>query len=91
MGMELAAYLQRERTTYSAFARSIGTNHARTVERYAKGQQRPNAVMMQRITVATSGEVTPNDFFRLPAPPVENRDGGESINPRPVGSAAAHD
>jgi hypothetical protein len=91
MAMELAAYLKRERKTYSAFGLLIGTNHARTVERYAKGKQRPNAVMMQRITLATSGEVTPNDFFRLDQVAVVEHDASWPINPLPTGSAAAHD
>lgn len=63
--MQLALYLERQGTSYTAFARLIGTKHARTVERYAKRQQRPNAAMMQAIVAATCGAVTPNDFFDL--------------------------
>jgi Asp-tRNA(Asn)/Glu-tRNA(Gln) amidotransferase B subunit len=78
--MELAAYLAEQRTSYAAFARVIGSKHARTVERYAKGKQRPNAVMMAAIVQATGGRVTPNDFF-----------GVVNFTLPPTGSAAAHD
>jgi hypothetical protein len=61
--MRLEAYLKREKLTLSAFARQIGTKHARTVERHAKGYSIPSREMMARITTATGGEVTANDFF----------------------------
>lgn len=61
--MRLADYLKTNDLTYAAFARRIGSEHARTVERYAKGRQRPNFTMMAAIVEATGGEVTPNDFF----------------------------
>jgi DNA-binding transcriptional regulator YdaS (Cro superfamily) len=61
--MRLSEYLDREGTTYVAFAERIGASHARTVERYAKGMRMPDATMMPRIVEATGGEVTPNDFF----------------------------
>ncbi len=61
--MRLADYLKCNDLTYAAFARRIGSEHARTVERYAKGVQRPNLAMMTAIIQATEGQVTPNDFF----------------------------
>jgi hypothetical protein len=61
--MLLTDYLSREELSFSEFARRIGTKHARTVERYAKGQAIPNRVMMPRIVEQTAGEVRPNDFF----------------------------
>jgi transcriptional regulator with XRE-family HTH domain len=63
--MKLADLLISEGLTYSAFAHRIGSAHARTVERYAKGLQRPNAAMMEAIARETGGRVTPNDFFDL--------------------------
>ena len=63
--MRLADYLTSQCLTYAAFARRIGSAHARTVERYAKGQQRPNAAMMIAIARETGGAVKPNDFFEF--------------------------
>jgi hypothetical protein len=63
--MRLADYLRDHSLSYSEFARRIGTRHARTVERHAKGLQRPNDALMAAIFEATSGSVTPNDFFDL--------------------------
>lgn len=65
--MLLRDYLAREGLTYSAFAVRIGSNHARTVQRYALGQQIPDKTMMLRIVDATNSEVTPNDFFGIEA------------------------
>ncbi|GGE74996.1 hypothetical protein GCM10011404_04400 [Sphingomonas prati] len=61
--MQLSSYLAREGYTYLAFAKRIGSDHARTVERYAKGQSVPNRTMMRRISEVTNAEVTANDFF----------------------------
>jgi transcriptional regulator with XRE-family HTH domain len=61
--MTLRDYLDREGLTLAAFAKRIGTDHARTVERYAKGLTIPDRQMMPRIVDATGGQVTPNDFF----------------------------
>jgi hypothetical protein len=65
--MLLTKYLAREELSFSEFARRIGTKHARTVERYAKGKAIPNRVMMPRIVEQTEGEVRPNDFFPVPS------------------------
>lgn len=63
--MQLSNYLSLHSLSFSEFGRRIGTQHARTVERYAKGQQVPNREMMARIVEVTNGDVTPNDFFGL--------------------------
>jgi hypothetical protein len=65
--MQLQQWLDRERVTYTDFARRIGSNHARTVERYAKGQRIPLPAQMAEITRETKGEVTANDFFAVAA------------------------
>lgn len=65
--MLLALYLTSHSLSFAEFARRIGSRHARTVERYAKQQQRPNGAMMAAIVRETQGQVTPNDFFGLPA------------------------
>ncbi|WP_343545482.1 hypothetical protein [Sphingomonas paucimobilis] len=69
--MTLADYLSEHELSYAAFGRLIGTKYARTVERYAKGQQPPNAEMLKRIYQATGGAVTPNDFFPFASAPAE--------------------
>lgn len=60
--MNLANYLARHGLSYREFARRIGTPHARTVERYAKGQRVPAGRMMAAIAEATEGAVQPKDF-----------------------------
>lgn len=60
--MQLQSYLDTEKLTYTEFARRIGTKHARTVERYAKGQRIPRPKMMGRIVRETGGQVTAADF-----------------------------
>lgn len=69
--MKLANYLAHHKISYSEFARRIGTPHARTVERYAKGQRVPAGHMMAAIVAASQGAVQPADFFRPPAPAAE--------------------
>lgn len=65
--MQLNAYLAANGLNFTQFARQLGTPHARTVERYAKGQSIPGKVMMRKIVAATSGAVQPNDFFAVTA------------------------
>ncbi len=60
--MQLQAYLTRESISYTDFAKKIGSDHARTVERYAKGQRFPSPAMLAKIREHTSGEVTADDF-----------------------------
>ena len=62
----MSSYLEREGISYSEFARRIGASHAKTVQRYAKRHQRPNARMMIAIARVTGGEVRADDFFDLP-------------------------
>lgn len=64
--MDLRAYLEREETTYSAFARKIGVS-PQAVQRYVKGDRRPSAEIMTTIRGATDGAVQPNDFFDFPS------------------------
>lgn len=65
-GMDLRAYLEREETTYSAFARQIGVS-PQAVQRYVVGERRPSAEIMTAIAHATDGDVRPNDFFDPPS------------------------
>jgi hypothetical protein len=70
--MQLIDYLIREKLTFTAFAALVGSKHARTVERYAKGDQIPGREMMVRIVDVTAGEVTANDFFGIVGRPAAN-------------------
>jgi len=65
--MKLDTYLASHQLTYRAFAEMIGVGHARTVERYAKGQRIPDGETMPKIAEVTGGLVTPNDFFDIQA------------------------
>ena len=77
--MRLKDYLHRKNMTEVAFAEQIGV-HASAVNRLIPDPgkppaRRPSLEMMERILVATGGEVTPNDFVGpeyvdfLPDPP----------------------
>jgi transcriptional regulator with XRE-family HTH domain len=61
--MKLKPYLADAGLSYAAFARMIGVDDARTVQRYAEGLRHPRPAIMMRILTATNGEVTANDFF----------------------------
>ena len=63
--MQLSDYLRINGISFAAFARAIGTPHARTVERYAKGQAIPNRAMMPKVIAETGGAVTADDFFAI--------------------------
>jgi transcriptional regulator with XRE-family HTH domain len=63
-GMTLSEYLARENVKRSHFAQSIGVE-ASTVTRWISGDRTPSLALMERISRATDGKVTPSDF--LPA------------------------
>ena len=62
--MNLATYLSRSKTTYEAFAQKIGVSPF-AVGKWARGERVPRQVVMGRISAATEGSVTPNDFFEI--------------------------
>lgn len=64
--MDLAAYLQTKNQTPDEFAEDVRVS-PNTIGRYIRGDRFPRADVMQRIVQATSGVVTPNDFFSLKA------------------------
>lgn len=64
--MKLHLYLSENKITEAAFAEAIGVTRI-SVARYKAGRV-PEAEVMDRIIEATSGAVTPNDFFDLPSP-----------------------
>jgi len=59
--MKLAAYLQENNLTPSAFAARIGSP-ASTVTRLLRGERSPGINLLMKIKVATHGAVTPDDF-----------------------------
>jgi DNA-binding transcriptional regulator YdaS (Cro superfamily) len=65
--MQLQEWLDNERITYTDFAKRVGTKHARTVERYAKGARHPRPAMMAAIRRETGGKVTADDFQPITA------------------------
>ncbi len=79
MRMKLAAYLKGRKITQEAFAELLGVSQG-DVSRYAAGTRMPRPGIMAKITAATHGEVTPNDFFDIPEPTVENIDAGILID-----------
>lgn len=63
--MRLGDYLERHRLTQTEFAKVIGADQGQ-IARYVSGERLPRRDVMQRIIDATHGEVTANDFFKVP-------------------------
>lgn len=66
--MKLATYLESEKLTDAAFARSIGVER-QAVGRYKAGERFPEKPILLRIYEVTDGKVTANDFADTPATP----------------------
>lgn len=64
--MKLADWLVREEISFADFGLKIDRT-AEAVRRYANGLRIPDRDTMPKIVSVTSGEVTANDFFDLPA------------------------
>lgn len=60
--MNLKSYLEKERLTASEFAERVGVFPS-TITRAAKGEAMPSPKLMKQIMDATSGAVSPNDWF----------------------------
>lgn len=60
--MTLQAYLKLAGKTEAAFAREIGVYQS-SVWRWVRGERTPNPQTLRRISVATEGAVTANDFI----------------------------
>lgn len=65
-GMRLKEYLKQHSLTVEGFAAAIGESPF-TVGKWVRGDRRPREATMLRIVDLTSGLVTPNDFYDLPA------------------------
>lgn len=64
--MKLSDWLKREGMTALAFAARIDRSHT-TVSRILRGQTKPDWSTIERITAATDGAVTANDFYERDA------------------------
>jgi hypothetical protein len=64
--MTLRDWLDREDVRPTQFATAIGRT-PEAVRRYIAGDRIPDKDTMPLIATATGGEVTPNDFFGIPA------------------------
>lgn len=62
--MKLTDFLRTEGMTVSDFARAISVS-PQSVSRYAMNQRIPDREIMNRITAATKGQVTANDFYNI--------------------------
>jgi len=63
-GMKLADYLFERNISTAEFALKINATQA-AVSRYATGKRIPGPDIMSRIFAATSGAVSPNDFYGI--------------------------
>lgn len=59
--MTLAEYIKREQITQRSLAKSAGVSES-LVRHIMTGRKRPSLDTMIRLSKATNGEVTPNDF-----------------------------
>jgi len=65
--MKLADYISETQTTASRFAGEIGVPVS-TITRLLRGERSPGIALVARITAATGGAVTAEDFFPAPQP-----------------------
>ena len=60
--MNLFTYLKQNQITSKRFAKIIGVSRV-SVERYKSGDRHPRVRILRKITTATDGIVTANDFI----------------------------
>lgn len=63
--MRLGDYLTKNEIKPLDFAKSIGLRGKASIYRYLKGECVPNPTNMNKISEATNGQVTPNDFYSV--------------------------
>ena len=78
--MKLDAFLRERELTEDEFAELIGVSQ-QAVNRYRRGDRRPDWGVLQKIVKATDGTVQPSDFFTEP------KDEGGPRQPEPVKAA----
>ena len=66
--MKLSTYLTQSGFTQADFAKAIGAS-AFAVGKWTRGERIPRPAALARITLATKGKVTANDFFAPIAKP----------------------
>lgn len=66
--MKLAEYLSEKQTTASWLAGEVGVPVS-TIIRLIRGERKPGIDLVARITAATNGAVSAEDFFPHPAQP----------------------
>lgn len=77
VSMKLTDYLTKTNTPLPVFAERIGVSKE-SARRYRNGERIPERDVMVSIYYATSGKVSPNDFYglpvkRYPVQPIEAR------------------
>lgn len=75
--------------SWDAAARLIGAANASVAYRYGHHRSVPRPPAMARIYLATGGQVTPMDFYQLPALPGQPAKPGRRAVRRVVPAAAA--
>ena len=73
-GMRLSDYLQESGLSAAEFGRKAGITHRVTMSRYVRGLRIPRPDEMGRITAASEGAVTANDFYAAYAEAVGRED-----------------
>lgn len=64
--MKLSEYIKTHNITPADLARLLGAKSRSTAYRYLSGtRKKPSQEMMQRISEATGGAVTANDFYDI--------------------------
>ena len=69
--MNLNKYLALNAIKQNDFAEKIG-DKPQNINKYCFGARIPRPKTMKKIFDATQGQVTPNDFYDLPAEPAED-------------------
>lgn len=74
MGMRLSDYLHKHGLSAAEFGRKAGITNRVTMSRYVRGLRIPRPDEMGRITAASDGEVTANDFYAAYAEAADRED-----------------
>jgi predicted transcriptional regulator len=81
--MKLGDYLTLRGKSPDAFAKGLGVSR-RTVDRWVDGTSTPPIPTMTKVTEATDGEVTANDFLMARRQPRRGKRGRPKDDDRPA-------